>query len=112
MAKLQGHFLRYRDQPEIQVEKAKKILEEDAKIEEMTVSEWLRRLALERYAPAFAKHRIYYASDLRHFEEEEEVKERLGLEDVLHRKRFLCMIQGNDQLTNEDFKLISAASAR
>jgi len=46
MAKLQGHLLKYRDAPELVVEKCKEILEEVGTIDGMTAAEWLRRLNL------------------------------------------------------------------
>jgi len=46
MAKLQGHFLKYRDEPLAQVDAVKEVLEDSATVDEMTVSEWLRRLNL------------------------------------------------------------------
>lgn len=46
MAKLQGHFLTYRDDPKKQVEKAKEILKDQEASDEMSVLEYLRRLNL------------------------------------------------------------------
>jgi len=46
MAKLQGHFLTYRDDPKKQVEKVKEILQEEETSDEMSVLEYLRRLNL------------------------------------------------------------------
>ena len=47
MAKLQGHFLKYRDAPELVLANAKEILEDVGTIDGMTAAEWLRRLNLD-----------------------------------------------------------------
>jgi len=68
MAKLQGHFLTYRDDPKTQVEKAKEILrDQDSSGAEMTIFEYLQRLNLDKWAPIFAKMNILFVTDLRHF---------------------------------------------
>jgi hypothetical protein len=37
----------------------------------MSVAEWLRRLNLDQYAGAFTEKKIYFVSDLRHFQDPE-----------------------------------------
>lgn len=46
MAKLQGHFLKYRESPEDCMEKADELLKAPELMGEMTIEEWLDRLNL------------------------------------------------------------------
>lgn len=46
MAKLQGHFLKYRDDLEGAIHDAKSLLDIEYQIKDMTINEWLRRLNL------------------------------------------------------------------
>jgi hypothetical protein len=46
MAKLQGHFLKFRDNLDEAIANAKLLLEIEEQIKDMTVDEWLRRLNL------------------------------------------------------------------
>jgi len=46
MAKLQGHFLKYRDNIEEAIERAKDLLDIEQQIKDMSINEWLRRLNL------------------------------------------------------------------
>jgi hypothetical protein len=46
MAKMQGHFLQYRDSAEQCIENAKDILKSPELMGEMTIEEWLDRLNL------------------------------------------------------------------
>lgn len=70
MAKLQGHFLQYRNDPKKQVAKVKEVLNDQDTTEEMSVSEWLRRLNQSQYAKNFSEKKVYFVSDLRHFNDE------------------------------------------
>jgi chaperone BCS1 len=51
MAKLQGHFLKHRDQPESAITDAKNLLDVDFQIKDMSIYEWLRRLNFQKFAP-------------------------------------------------------------
>jgi chaperone BCS1 len=53
MAKMQGHFLKYRGKPQECFENIQEILNDQAAIEEMTVQEWLERLNLSKYLANF-----------------------------------------------------------
>lgn len=109
MAKLQGHFLTYRDDPKLQVEKVKEILRDNESSEEMTILEYLQRLNLDQYAQAFAKKNLYFVTDLRHFQDERQFSENFDLKDDA--KRFSSMMNG-DKKTKEDFQLLSKNKAR
>ena len=58
MARLQGHFLKYKDDPVSQLANVKELLDEDddtGGMEEMTIIEWLRRLNLVQHVTHFKK---------------------------------------------------------
>ena len=46
MAKLQGHFLKYKDLPQEAIDNAKSLLDVEYQIKDMSINEWLRRLNL------------------------------------------------------------------
>ena len=55
MAKLQGHFLKYRDNIDEAINNAKLLLEIEQQIKDMSIEEWLRRLNLSQFVPKFKK---------------------------------------------------------
>lgn len=44
MAKLQGHFLKYKNDIKGAIENAKSLLDVEYQIKDMSINEWLRRL--------------------------------------------------------------------
>ena len=60
MAKLQGLFLSYKNDPEKQIEMTKELLEEVVKDDEMTIIEWLNRMNLIKYAKGFLDKRVFF----------------------------------------------------
>ena len=50
---------------------------------DMTVIEYLRRLNLMKYAPAFAKKKVYFLSDLRLYADTGSMKEEFGIKDFM-----------------------------
>jgi hypothetical protein len=44
MAKLQGHFLKFRENPQGAIDDAKRLLDVEYQIKDMSINEWLRRL--------------------------------------------------------------------
>ena len=114
MAKLQGHFLKYRDAPQKTLEMAEELLNGNVdRIDEMSVGEWLLRLNLIELAPKLASYNMVQISDLKCFLDEKQI-DQLGLEFKypIQRGRFCSMIQGKDKMTLNDFKLISVQTAR
>lgn len=67
MAKLQGHFLKFREKPVEALSNYKLLLEDDQEMDEITVAEWLKRLNLSKYCSNFADQKISQISDLRFF---------------------------------------------
>jgi hypothetical protein len=86
-------------------------LVDSATIDEMSVSEWLRKINMQKYAHIFAKKKIYYVTDLRYFNDEKDLTEKLGITDVMDVKRIQCMIKG-DKISKEEFKELSTNGAR
>lgn len=90
MAKLQGHFLKYRDNLNGAIENAKFLLDMDYQIKDMSVSEWLRRLNMHKYTPKFRKDGIKRVSDLRFIGEGD--LQNWGMAAITDRKRVMNMI--------------------
>jgi len=90
MAKLQGHFLKYRDDLNGAIENAKFLLDMDYQIKDMSVNEWLRRLNMHKYTPKFRKDGIKRVSDLRFIGEGD--LQNWGMAAITDRKRVMNMI--------------------
>jgi chaperone BCS1 len=56
MAKLQGHFLKNKDDPLKAIKNYKNLIDDDEAVKEMTVDEWLDRMNLTKYLPMFSKN--------------------------------------------------------
>lgn len=91
MAKIQGHFLKYRENTDLIVTNATEVLEETLKPEEMSVTEWLFKLNIQKYAPNFKKHRFIVVSDLR-VVDDDRLENVLKIKDKFHKKRITEMI--------------------
>lgn len=66
MAKLQGHFLKHRHDPQDCIKSAKELLQDDLNLvqKEMTIDEWLHRLNLLSLKDNFLKQKIRRVADL------------------------------------------------
>lgn len=85
--------MKYRDQPDAQVANAKELLEEGGTdLNDMTVTEYLRRLNLSQYAPAFSKKKVYFLSDLRFYKDEGSMDSQFGIKDMMLQKRIVNMM--------------------
>jgi len=112
MAKLQGHLMKYRNEPDLQVEHAKELVEEGTyDMSDMTVIEYLRRLNLIKYAPAFAKKKVYFLSDLRLYADMGSMQSEFGIKDFMLQQRIVQMVNG-DKKVAEDFALLNQNQAR
>lgn len=65
MAKLQGHFLKYRNSCTEALENSQELIKDEANVAEMTVAEWLDRMNLSKYLKMFTKNQAYLVSELR-----------------------------------------------
>ena len=74
MAKLQGHFLKHRHNPEMAIENYKMLLADDQVMDEIPVMEWLKRLNVSQYSLRFAEKNISHISDMRLFGEQEQIE--------------------------------------
>ena len=75
-------------------------------MDEMSVSEWLRRINMQKYAKGFADLKMYYVTDLRYLNDENLLREKLKVEDIMDIKRIQCMIN-DDKISKEEFKTVS-----
>ena len=114
MAKLQGHFLKYRDQPQETLDNAQELMQSHVElINEMSVGEWLMRLNLIELAPKMAQLNMVQITDLKVFLDEKKLDElKVEFKYPIHKARFNSMIQGKDQITLADFKLITVQAAK
>lgn len=94
MAKLQGHFLKYRDEPKAAIDNAKSLLDIEYQIKDMSINEWLRRLNFQKYAPKFRKDGVKRVSDLKYVGEGDLTT--WGMEALTDRKRVMKMIEGEE----------------
>lgn len=113
MAKLQGHFMKYRDQPANQIKHAMELVQEDtaAVDKDMTITEYLRRLNLSDYAAAFPKNKVFLLSDLRFYGSDAQAKSVFGIEAPMLAKRLADMINDGEQ-AKADFALLTQSQAR
>lgn len=74
------------------MENVKDVLEDTVSVDEMPIVEWLRRLSLDHYAPNFIRHRIFFVSDLRHFNDEKCFYETFGMTEAIDVKRLVGMM--------------------
>jgi SAM domain (Sterile alpha motif) len=109
MAKLQGHFLKYRDSPAQAIANGRSLLDIEYQIKDMSINEWLRRLNMHQFAGKFRKDGVKRVSDLKYVGEGELTV--WGIEALTDRKRVMGMIQG-DETAKSLFALQSRSQAR
>merc|ERR1739848_264974 len=104
--------MKYRNEPDLQVENAKELIEEGTyDMSDMTVIEYLRRLNLIKYAPAFAKKKVYFLSDSRLYSDMGSMQSEFGIKDFMLQQRIVQMVNG-DKKVAEDFALLNQNQAR
>jgi hypothetical protein len=77
----------------------------------MTVIEYLRRLNLTKYAPAFAKKKVYFLNDMRHYADPGCMESDFGIKDFILQQRIVQMINGEKKAA-EDFAYVNQGKAR
>jgi hypothetical protein len=75
-------------------------------LNDMTITEYLRRLNISKYAHAFSKKKVYFLSDLRFYADEGALESKFGIKDIMIQKRIVNMVN-NDKKVVEDFALLS-----
>lgn len=63
----------------------------------MTVTEYLRRLNLLKYAPNFSKNKVFFLSDLRFHRSEGALMGKFGIKDEMLAKRMAGLMNGQDK---------------
>ncbi len=109
MAKLQGHFLKYKNNVPGAIANAKSLLDVEYQIKDMSINEWLRRLNFHKFAHKFKKDGIRRVVDLKHLQEGELTG--YGLIALTDRKRVMNMINGEES-AKANFALQTRAAAR
>lgn len=110
MAKLQGHFLKYKGDPIGAVDNAKNLLDIEYQIKDMSINEWLRRLNMHQYAPKFRKDGgVKRVQDLKYIGEGDLTT--YGITAMTDRKRIMEMMNG-DETAKMYFALQTRSQAR
>lgn len=112
MAKMQGHFLKYRAEPQQCLDNVQEILNDQAAVDEMTVQEWLERLNLTKYLANFQKLNVNTVTDLRFLQDEGIMIEKIKVTNFMERKRIMSMIANSDNITKADFAYQTVNQAR
>jgi len=86
------------------------LLELEFQVKEMLVSQWLRRLNLQKYTVKFNSDGIRRVGDLIHVDEG--TLTGYGMTALTERKRVLEMIQGKNEEVNVLFSMQTRAQAR
>jgi hypothetical protein len=96
MAKLQGHFLKYKEKPLEAIENAKSLLDVEYQIKDMSINEWLRRLNMHKYAHKFkTEGGVKRVNELKYIGEGDLTV--YGMTALTDRKRVMDMINGKDE---------------
>lgn len=94
MAKLQGHFLKYRNSIDEAIEKAPLLLEIEEQMNDMSIDEWLRRLNFPQYSSHLKKKlKLRTVRDLQYLQEGNLIE--CGMTLMTDRKRVQEMMDGN-----------------
>lgn len=95
MAKLQGHFLKYKENSKGALENAKSLLDIEHQMKDLSIGEWLRRLNMQQYLAKFKKDGgIKRVIDLKYIGEGDLTG--FGITALTDRKRIMEMVQGAD----------------
>lgn len=112
MAKLQGHFLKYRRSATDCLDKVQEILKEGDIIAEMPVAEWLDRQNLLKYMPMFTKVKVFTVSEIKHHVDGSGgFDSSFTFKDTHDQMRLGLMARG-DQSAKEDFQYQTRQGAR
>ena len=100
MAKLQGHFLKYRHSCNDALENSADLIKDDGSVAEMTVAEWLDRMNLLKYLKMFTKNQAYLVSELRlHLDifDKSKLNSNFEFKDKLDEQRIKFMINPDSE---------------
>lgn len=114
MAKLQGHFLQYRDDPQEAIDNHTELTKEVKSAADMSIAEWLDRLNLYEYYAMFTKNQAYLVSELKqhlHIHDKTRFNDKFVFEDKLKERRIKFMITGSDE-DRAQFNYLTPSQAR
>ena len=109
MAKLQGHFLRHKNEPHKAIENTGDLIEINEYTNEMSIKDWLFRLNLEIFAEEFVKENIWRVGDLKGMNEGG--LDKYGVKKLGDQKRIVNMLKG-DEMAKKAFGFMSKPSIR
>lgn len=114
MAKLQGHFLKYRNSSQEALDNSSELLKDEGSVAEMTVAEWLDRMNLTKYLEMFTKNQAYLVSELRlHLDifDKSKLNKNYEFKDKLDEQRIKFMIS-TDSEEKVEFQWVTPQQAR
>jgi chaperone BCS1 len=114
MAKLQGHFLKYRDGAQRALDMHAELVKDTESVAEMTVAEWLDRLNLSKYLAMFTKNQAYLVSELHlhlHMHDKSRLNDNFKFKDKLDEQRVKLMISRQTE-DKADFQYVTPQQAR
>lgn len=114
MAKLQGHFLKYRHDAQRALDMHAELVKDTESVAEMTVAEWLDRLNLSKYLAMFTKNQAYLVSELHlhlHLTDKSRLNDNFKFKDKLDEQRVKFMISGEAE-DRADFQYVTPQQAR
>lgn len=112
MAKLQGHFLKYRQDMQGVIDHAPELLQEQVTTQtDMFVSDWLFRLNLPQLNEAFRKQKFYRMGDLTEIVDGGQFTEFEVTSDQQYVRRLWGMLQGEHD-AKENFQFLSKHGIR
>ena len=95
MAKLQGHYLKYRADVDKVLELYKETLTEEQQLSEMTLVEWLDRQNLQRYIPQFVKQTCFFVSEIKYHIKNGQFSDKFKFYSDSEKIRMSQMVKGN-----------------
>lgn len=112
MAKLQGHFLKYRENKEKVIEHARELLDDTAAAQsDMTVAEWLHRTNLSNLNEKFQKQAFYRVSDFKMIEDGNQLMDYEITTEQKDIRRFWALLSGEKE-ARESFQYLSKHGIR
>lgn len=105
MAQLQGHFMKYKDDPKSAVANVQKLLDEahaEKGEEAVQIEQWLRRLGLSHRIHDFkAKQKIRVLSDIQNVTQHHSLKGTYKVNAFGERARIIEMLNGSQRMLTE-----------
>lgn len=114
MAKLQGHFLKYREDAQQALDMHTELVKDNENVADMTIAEWLDRLNLSKYFAMFTKNQVYLVNELHlhlNIQDKSKLNDNFKFKNKLDEQRIKLMISGESE-DKADFQFVTPQQAR